>query len=161
MLDPQAQAIIERVRAAGIRPWHEQEVGPARLVYMERIRLLAVPPIAVAQVADITIPGPAGPLMARTYHPSPGTIVPTVLYLHGGGWVLGSLDSHDQVCREIAATSGCLVVSLDYRLAPEHPHPAAPEDAYAAFALARARMPPRWAATARASWSRATAPVVI
>lgn len=131
MLDPQAQAIIDRVRAAGIRPWHEQEVAPARLVYMERIRLLAVPPIPVARVVDVSLPGPTGSLMARIYHPMPGTVVPTVLYLHGGGWVLGSPDSHDQVCREIAATSGCLVVSLDYRLAPEHPHPAALEDAHA------------------------------
>lgn len=131
-LDPDARALLDRVQAAGIRPWHRHTVDEARRVYGERIALLDPRPIPIAQVRDLTIPGPGGVLPARVYHPAPDDQRPVVLYLHGGGWVLGSLDSHDWVCRELASVSGAAVVSLGYRLAPEHPHPAALEDAWAA-----------------------------
>lgn len=131
-LDPEARALLDRVQAAGIQPWHRHPVDEARRVYGERIALLDPRPIPIASVHDITIPGPGGNLPARVYHPAPGDVRPVVLYLHGGGWVLGSIDSHDWVCRELASVSGFVVVSLGYRLAPEHPHPAALEDAWAA-----------------------------
>jgi len=137
-LDPEARTIIERVQAAGIAPWHTQEVGPAREVYEARTRLLAVDPLPVASVEDIEVPGAVGRLRARVYHPSPGRTLPVLLYLHGGGWVLGSLDTHDQVCRELAAETGGVVIAPAYRLAPEHPHPAALEDAWSVL---------RWIAT--------------
>jgi acetyl esterase len=92
-------------------------------------------PIPMERVAGLQIPGPAGPIATRHYLPR-GTAAPAplLLYFHGGGWVVGDLDTHDGVCRFLAATSGVAVLSVDYRLAPEHPFPAAVEDAWAAFA---------------------------
>jgi acetyl esterase len=88
---------------------------------------------------DLTIPGPAGAIPARFYEP-PGVGLeqrPAIVYFHGGGWTIGDLDTHDSVCRFLAANAAATVLSVDYRLAPEHPFPAAVEDAFAAF---------RWAA---------------
>jgi acetyl esterase/lipase len=89
---------------------------------------------AVASVDDITVPGEAGPLNARAYTPlgaEPG-FLPGLVYFHGGGWVAGDLDTHDGVCRRLAAASGAKVIAIDYRRAPEHPFPAAIDDAWAA-----------------------------
>lgn len=129
-LDPEAQAIIDRVAAAGIQPWHTQEVVAAREVYEARTRLLAEDVLPVDSVEDRSIQGPGGPLALRIYHPAPGSTRPVLLYLHGGGWVLGSLETHDRVCRELARETGGVVVAPAYRLAPEHPHPAALEDTW-------------------------------
>lgn len=128
-LDPAARAVLDRVASAGIQPWHRHTVPDARRVYDERLSLLRPRPIHVANVAGITIPAPGGALPARIYQPRPSELRPVVLYLHGGGWVLGSLESHDWLCRELAVTTGAVVVALEYRLAPEHPHPAALDDA--------------------------------
>jgi acetyl esterase len=78
------------------------------------------------------VPGPAGEIPVRIYTPEGGTLLPILVYFHGGGWVIGSLETHDGLCRMLANRAGCVVVSVDYRLAPEHPYPAAAEDAYAA-----------------------------
>ena len=89
---------------------------------------------------DVAIPGPAGMIPARLYEP-PGVGLeqrPLIVYFHGGGWVLGDLDTHDSVCRFLAANAAAAVLSIDYRLAPEHPFPAAVEDAFAAFRWATA-----------------------
>jgi acetyl esterase len=95
---------------------------------------------AVHAVDDFSIPGPAGPLRVRLYRPSGGSALPLLVYFHGGGFVAGDLDSHDSILRRLALASGALVLSVDYRLAPEHPFPAAIEDAEAALrhALAHA-----------------------
>jgi acetyl esterase len=95
-------------------------------------------PIPMARVEPVEIPGPAGTIPARLYVPRrPGRgRVPLLVYYHGGGWVIGDLDTHDNPCRFLAAHSGVAVLSVDYRLAPEHPFPAAFEDARAAFAWA-------------------------
>jgi acetyl esterase len=97
-------------------------------------------PLPMAEVRTLTIAGGAGPVPARLYVPeeTTGTLV---VYFHGGGWVVGDLDTHDSVCRALARSSGARVLSVDYRLAPEHPFPAGTEDALAAFrdAVARAR----------------------
>lgn len=85
----------------------------------------------IDRVHDVRVPGPAGEIPARIYRPS--APLGTILYLHGGGWVVGTLDMFDAFARALAAESGCKVVSLEYRLAPEHPFPAAVEDAYAAL----------------------------
>ncbi len=90
----------------------------------------------VAAVTETTVPGGAGELDARIYRPREGAL-PTVVFLHGGGWVIGDLDTHDLTARTIATLCDAVVVSVDYRLAPEHPHPAAVDDALAAA---------RWAA---------------
>ena len=132
-LDPDAAAILERVREAGVPPWHTLPPVEGRRVYRERALLLADPPIPVGSVWDDVIPTPAGPLGTRAYRPAGGGPHPILLYLHGGGWVLGDLDTHDAVCRRLSLAADCLVVSLDYRLAPEHPYPAAMDDVVAAM----------------------------
>lgn len=86
---------------------------------------------AVYHVEDRSIPGPAGEIPIRIYRPADGTL-PAVVYFHGGGWVIGNLDSHDLVCRMLANRSGAVVISVDYRLAPEAKYPAAADDSYAA-----------------------------
>ena len=87
----------------------------------------------VASVEDLEVPGPDGPLPVRVYRPDGGTDPsPVVVFFHGGGWVLGSIATHDATCRGLANRTGAVYVSVDYRLAPEHPYPAAPEDCYAA-----------------------------
>jgi len=97
------------------------------------------PPIPMAAVRAVEIPGQGGPIPGRLYLPTnlPGGVpAPLLLYFHGGGWVIGDLDTHDGVCRFLAAAAGTAVLSVDYRLAPEHPFPAPVEDAWAAFAWA-------------------------
>lgn len=100
---------------------------------------VAGPPPPMERIEALTIPGPAGPIPARLYIPpsAPAPPRPLLVYFHGGGWTIGDLDTHDGVCRFLATHTGAAVLSVDYRLAPEHPFPAAVEDAFAAF---------RWAA---------------
>ena len=97
--------------------------------------VLAGRPAPVGEIVDRTIAGPGGRLRVRIYRPagSVARLLPTVLYLHGGGWVIGSLEAYDLPCRFFCARSGCAVVAVDYRLAPEHKFPAALDDAVAAF----------------------------
>jgi len=117
--------------ASGAPPLYEQSVEEAREL-PGMISELVGPGPEVAEVRDLAIPGPAGDIGARAYEPTaapPGTIV----YYHGGGWVFGGLDDFDAICRTLAVESGCRVVSVDYRVAPEHRFPAAADDAYAAL----------------------------
>jgi acetyl esterase len=92
----------------------------------------------VGSTDEGTIPGPGGDLSVRIYRPDGEAPFPTIVFFHGGGFVVGSLDSHDLLCRHLASETECVVMAVDYRLAPEHPFPAAVEDAYAAT---------EWAAT--------------
>jgi acetyl esterase/lipase len=99
------------------------------------------PPLPMARVEALEVPGQAGPIPARFYVPAglpAGIPAPLLVYCHGGGFVIGDLDTHDGVCRFLAAMAGVAVLSIDYRLAPEHPFPAAVEDAWAGFAWAAA-----------------------
>lgn len=130
-LHPQAQGLLDGLHAEGGPPLYELSVEEARAI-PEALRELIGPGPEVAEVRDISIPGPAGPLAGRIYEPvpePPGTVV----YYHGGGWVFGSVDDTDALCRALALESGCRVVSTEYRLAPEHRFPAAVDDAYAAL----------------------------
>jgi acetyl esterase len=89
----------------------------------------------MAEIKALSAPGPAGNIPLRLYRPvglEDGALHAALIYLHGGGWVIGDLDTHDRVCRRLADTCGCIIVAVDYRLAPEHPFPAGPEDAIAA-----------------------------
>lgn len=107
----------------------------ARALLRAEAKAAAGPPLPLQAVTELELPGPAGAIAARFYEPSGIGIEqrPLVVYLHGGGWVIGDLDTHDSVCRFIAANAGVTVLSVGYRLAPEHPFPAAVEDALAGF----------------------------
>jgi acetyl esterase len=95
---------------------------------------MAVPsPIELPSITDRTVPGPAGDIPVRIYRPSDEVGLPVVVFFHGGGWVIGDLESHDHMARAIASKADCVVVAVDYRLAPEHKFPAAADDAWAAL----------------------------
>jgi acetyl esterase len=129
-LDPELASVIEAFRAEGLPPWHALSVESARQLEDELFSAGTGPELQT--VRDLRIDGPGGELPLRAYRPRADD-PPTLVFFHGGGWVLGTLDSADDICRELAARSGSLVVSVDYRLAPEHPFPAAVDDAYAAL----------------------------
>jgi acetyl esterase len=131
-MDPQLAAVVEEFAAEGVPPWHSMSVACARRVEDE---LFSADGPALRTVRDLAIDGPNGEIPVRIYHPGSDD-PPTLIFAHGGGWVLGTLDSADDICREIANRAGCLVVSVDYRLAPERPFPAGLEDVSAAVAWA-------------------------
>jgi acetyl esterase len=128
-MDPQAQVILDLVNASGFGDISELEPTAVRTL-MES--LSAPSTIHVARVEDRTIPGPDGEIPVRIYGPDATGPLPVLVWYHGGGWVIGSLETHDGLCRELVDAAGCLVVSVDYRLAPEHRFPAGVDDAYAA-----------------------------
>lgn len=106
----------------------------AREAFEQTSTLLPAPaPVELPSVKDRSIPGPGGEIPLRIYRAHAEGALPTLVYFHGGGWVLGGLDSHDAICRAFAAGADCMVVSVDYRLAPEHPYPAAFDDCYQAL----------------------------
>ncbi|WP_011301570.1 alpha/beta hydrolase [Cupriavidus necator] len=130
-LDEQARYILDMIASAGRPPLHTCTPEQARQSF--DFRPLAGVPDAVAQIEEVTIPGPAGDIRVRIYTPDGEGPFPALVYCHGGGWVVGDLDTVDVPCRRLATRASCVVVSVDYRLAPEHRFPAATEDAYAAF----------------------------
>jgi acetyl esterase len=130
-LAPGAQDLLDVIAAAGLPPIHSLTVQDAR-ARMRSALATPRPSRQLTSVADLLVPTPMGPLRLRLYRPS-STELPTALFLHGGGWTINDLDTHDNLCRELAARSGWAIASLDYRLAPEHRHPAALVDAYFAY----------------------------
>jgi len=128
---PAVQLILDQVKAMGTPELETLEVPEARAT-MAALAVLQGEPLPVESVENRTIPGPAGAIPVRVYTPAGHGPRPILVYFHGGGWVLGSLDTHDGTSRSLATGAGCIVVSVDYRLAPEHKFPAAAEDAYAA-----------------------------
>jgi acetyl esterase len=129
-LHPQARAVLDTLDDLDLLPYSQYSVERARAV-AEQLRTDAAGP-DLADVGDRTVPGPEGDLPVRTYRPAGEGPFPAVVYFHGGGFVLGGLDSHDLVCRHLAREADAVVMAVDYRLAPEHPFPAAVRDAYAA-----------------------------
>jgi acetyl esterase len=129
-LDPQAQIFLDQLASLGAPPLHTQTPEQVR----EGIKLqpLLMEPEPVAHVENRTIPGPAGAIPVRIYTPAGSGPFPVLVFFHGGGWVICTLDTHDGHCRSLCNGAECVVVSVDYRLAPEHKFPAAPEDCYAA-----------------------------
>jgi len=126
-LDPQAQMVIDLMADSG---FSFSGFTPTEL--RERMAMSAMPsPVQLLSITDRTIEGPEGEIPIRIYRPSAGTL-PVVVFFHGGGWVIGDLESHDHCCRVIATKAECVVVAVDYRLAPEAKFPAAVDDAWAA-----------------------------
>jgi acetyl esterase len=130
-LDPHAKLVLDMVAASGRPPFEKLSVDEARQLYRDSRRALSPEPREVAEVQDLLAPGPGGPIPIRQYRPTGGRL-PALVYFHGGGWVIGGIDTHDVVCRHLALAGGCAVFSVDYRLAPEHKFPAAVDDAFAA-----------------------------
>jgi acetyl esterase len=130
-LDPQAQGFLEQLAAAGAPPLHELSVAEARQVIVALFGTQGDPE-PVGAVEERTIPGAGGEMPARIYSPYGTGPFPVLVYFHGGGWVIGDLEAYDATCRALTNAAGCLVVAMEYRLAPEHKFPAAPEDCYAA-----------------------------
>ena len=128
-LDPQIAELLAKAAAIDPRGIEELSVAEAR-IRGGSVAVASVPFEEVAEVRDITIAAGA-PIGARLYRPRTGTL-PLLVYLHGGGWVVGSVALSDSYCRALANASGCAVISVEYRLAPEHRYPAAADDAYAA-----------------------------
>ena len=134
-MHPDAARLMELIRATGRPAFETLSPAEARRAYSAGRLVLQLPPEPVAESRDITIDGPGGSLALRVYRGigAPEQAAPALLYLHGGGWVLGDLASHDGLCRRLANLAGCRVVAVDYRLAPEHAFPAALDDAVAAW----------------------------
>lgn len=135
-LHPDAVAILETLKKNKVPEWHTVGAVEGRRIYDERVSLFAANRTQVGSVDDQTIDGPDGPLRLRVYRPEtngqPGPLG-AVLYLHGGGWTFGNLESHDEICRRLCVATGGVVVGVDYRLAPEHPFPAPLDDCASAF----------------------------
>jgi acetyl esterase len=131
--DPQVSAVI-RYLAQLAQPSPDQVPAPeARRLYRETRAALRPPAPVLPVVGDLNADGTAGSIPLRLYRPSNG-VLPALIYFHGGGWVLGDLDTHDVLCRQLALQAGVIVIAVNYRLAPEHPFPAAVEDCYSATA---------------------------
>jgi acetyl esterase len=130
-LDSQSQAFLEQLAATGAPPLHELSVAEARQVIVTLFGTQGDPE-PVGAVEERTIPGAGGEMPTRIYMPYGTGPFPVLVYLHGGGWVIGDLEAYDATCRALTNAAGCLVVAMEYRLAPEHTFPAAPEDCYAA-----------------------------
>lgn len=132
-LDPHLAGVLKMLADAGRKPTYQGTPEEGRAGYLALTIGTRQPDqlVPVASVEDTSIPGAAGPMKARIYRPEGTGPFPTVAYLHGGGYVIGNLDTHDNMCRDICRGAKAVVASLDYRLAPEHPFPAGIEDAIA------------------------------
>lgn len=129
LLTPRMAGLLDRIQRANRPPFHSLTPREARLAYRMGAEILDLPRAPLPRVEDLEVAGRP----ARLYAPSAERL-PVLLYLHGGGFTIGDLETHDSLCRQLALRSGAAVLALDYRLAPEHPFPAAVDDAWAALA---------------------------
>ncbi|MBZ5607544.1 MAG: alpha/beta hydrolase [Acidobacteriia bacterium] len=131
-LDLNVRLLLQAIQGEGNPPLESLPPVEARKAAAESMQPVRGTPETVRSVEDLRIPGPLGEIPIRVYTPEPDAPRAGLVYFHGGGWVIGDLDTHDVPCRAIARRSGAVVVSVDYRLAPEHKFPAAVTDCYAA-----------------------------
>ena len=143
-LHPQLVALLERAAQSPLPPYYEVPAPVARRLYRDTRGALTPDPPAVESVQLLLAPGPAGPagrggpVPVRAYRPKGAAkeaVLPALVYYHGGGWVIGDLDTHDVVCRTLANAARCAVFSVEYRKAPEAPFPAGVEDSFAALSF--------------------------
>ena len=135
-LHPDAQRVLDLIRESGRPPYDAMEPAVARQFYRNARTVLQPDPPEISAVRDLLAPGPQGPIPLRLYRglgTAAGAALPALVFFHGGGWVMGDLDTHDGVCRRLANAARAAVVSVDYRVAPEHKFPAAVDDALAAM----------------------------
>src|SRR5579863_1190620 len=135
-LDPDMKALLDQMAEAKLQSF--QQMTPAAAREQMARRVSAGDPVPIGRVEDRMIPGPNGEIPIRIYTPEGRGPFGALVYFHGGGWVVGNIEMTDQPCRMITKAAGCVVVSVDYRLAPEHKFPAGPEDCYAATKWAAA-----------------------
>jgi acetyl esterase/lipase len=150
-LQPDVQLLLDAMAAMNLPPLESMSPEAAR-EFIQASTAMRPPGPAVGEIADGTLPGAAGDLAYRLYRPATAGPHPVVVYFHGGGWVLGNEQSDDPFCRDLCAQSGCLIVSVNYRHAPEHRFPAAPEDGFAAV---------RWVAENAASLGGVPGPLSV
>jgi acetyl esterase len=134
-LDPAIQKLLDLVYAEDSVPLHKLEPSIARAQYEETAGIFDMPEPEVAKVEDLNIAGPGGQIPLRIYHPkgvSEVASLPVMVFFHGGGWLIGSINTHDRLCRYLANAAKAVVVSVGYRLAPEHKFPAGLNDCVAA-----------------------------
>ncbi len=129
-VDPQVQALLDQMTASNTPDFYQQAVEENRQGL--RTMFTAETPTPIARVENRKVPSPDGDIPVRVYTPEGSGPFPILVYFHGGGWVIGDLDTHDELCRNLANEANCIVVAVDYRLAPEHKFPACTEDCYAA-----------------------------
>ena len=132
LLDPEARALLDEAARLGVPDVVDVSVAQARRQMREGRAAIAGPVLPVASVQERQLPGPGAAIPVWIYRPSEQGDLPVLVYFHGGGWVIGGLDTHDNIARALCQYADCVVVSVDYRLAPEHRFPAALEDAYTA-----------------------------
>src|SRR5579864_4374689 len=132
-LHPQIVTALEAMARLDLKPIEAMTPPEARRQMEETAKSRKAEPLPVARVEDRTMPGPAGPIRLRLYWPNATGPVPAIAYYHGGGHVIGSLDTHDLIARNLCAGAAALVLSVDYRMGPEHRFPAAVEDSFAAL----------------------------
>jgi len=132
-LHPQIVSALEAMQKLGLRPIEAMNPAEARAQMEATAQSRKAEPLPVARVEERDIPGSAGPIRVRLYWPNAAGPVPAIAYYHGGGHVIGSLDTHDLIARNLCAGAGALVASVDYRMGPEHRFPAAVEDSFAAL----------------------------
>jgi acetyl esterase/lipase len=142
-LDPKVEAVLAGMLAAPGPPSHEIPVAQARVNHRMETEVLCGEGPPVAEVRDLAVSGPGGEIPVRVYRPEGDGPLPLVVFLHGGGWALGSIDTYEAPVRALANASGAIVASVEYRLAPEHHFPAAVDDCLAAV---------RWAAATGADF---------
>ena len=134
-LDPQAANVIDLVVKSGRPPYHLLSPKEARRMFLETRPASTPPAPQIGAVRDVEAEGPLGAIPLRVYRPAgvpDARRLPAHVYFHGGGWVIGDIETHDVLCRQLTAEAGVAVVSVDYRLAPEHKFPASVDDAWAA-----------------------------
>lgn len=136
-LDSQVEEYLHALSEQGVPPLYRLSIQDARKTYRE-LCIPEEPPDTVDIVTERSVPGPEGDIPIRVYTPEGDGPFPPVVFFHGGGWMLGGLDTHDALCRALANAAECIITAVDYRRAPEHRYPAALEDCYAAT---------RWIAT--------------
>ena len=137
-LTPRMQGLLQRIQRAQHTPLHALSPAQARSSYEAAAEILDLPRVPLRRVVDLQLPAADGTTLRARLYTDSDSPVPVLLYLHGGGFVIGSLDTHDSLCRQLALRSGAAVLALDYRLAPEHRFPTAVDDAWAALQWLRA-----------------------
>jgi acetyl esterase len=134
-LDARTQWFLQLLARSGQKPLPELGIARARSEFDAFQAIMGGSPVPIGEIVDRTIGTPEGKMRVRIYRPagSVARLLPTILYFHGGGWVIGSVEGYELPCRFFSARTGCAVVAIDYRLAPEHKFPAAVDDAVTAF----------------------------